>query len=165
MFDPRSPDPSDLGRRVARRMDSGGIVLRRWAGAWIDFVALAALFFGPAFLLRSLSINLAIGVGCVAVLAYFPVAEGVWGRSLGKLITGTIVVDRAGQPPGIGKAIVRTLFRLVEVNPFLFGGLPAGLAAWFTEEHQRLGDLVAGTYVVPLADLRKTRDVAAFEAF
>jgi uncharacterized RDD family membrane protein YckC len=145
-------------------MDSGGIILRRWAGAWIDFVALAALFLALGLSLRAVSINLALAAALVGVLAYFPVTEGLWGRSAGKFITGTIVVDRAGDRPGIGKAVIRTLFRLFEVNPFLVGGLPAGLAAWFTAEHQRLGDLVADTYVVPLRDLQKAQAEASLGA-
>lgn len=146
-------------------MDRGGSLLRRWAGAWIDFVAAAALILAIAFPLRSLSVAVLLGAALVAVLTYFIVTEGVWGRSAGKFVTGMIVVDKAGQPPGVGKAAIRTLFRLFEVNPFLLGGLPAGLAAWFTEEHQRLGDLIAGTYVVPLTELRKAREAATFEAF
>jgi uncharacterized RDD family membrane protein YckC len=64
------------------------------------------------------------------------------------------VVDKAGKRPGLGRATVRTLLRLVEVNPFLIGGLPAGLVAANTKAHQRIGDLLAGTYVVPLKELR-----------
>ena len=90
----------------------------------------------------------------MAALAYFPVTEGIWGRSAGKLITGAIVVNEDGDPPGIPKALVRTLLRLVEVNPFLMGGVPAGLCVVATKHHQRLGDLLANTYVVPFKALK-----------
>ncbi|MCP3963087.1 MAG: hypothetical protein GY719_35050 [bacterium] len=44
---------------------------------------------------------------------------------------------------------MRTLLRVFEVNPLLFGSLPAGLLVAFTKKHQRLGDSLAGTVVVP----------------
>jgi uncharacterized RDD family membrane protein YckC len=37
---------------------------------------------------------------------------------------------------------------LVEANPLLLGGLPAGIAILASERNQRLGDLAAGTLVV-----------------
>lgn len=86
--------------------------------------------------------------GAVAATLYFPVFEGVWGRSLGKLLAGLKVVDRHGRAPGLGRATVRTLFRLFEVNPVLAGGAPAGIAVLLTKRKRRLGDLAAGTYVL-----------------
>ena len=41
----------------------------------------------------------------------------------------------------------------VEVNPFLLGGLPAGLVLMVTPRRQRIGDLVAGTYVLLKKDV------------
>lgn len=149
------------GQRVAKRMDASSIIFRRWGGCWIDFVALALLGFsfvmlGAAFGTGPIASGLVI-LGMLAALAYFPVTEGIWGRSLGKLLTGTIVVNADGNPPGVIKAIIRTLARLVEVNPFLLGGLPAGIFVFNTKHCQRLGDMLAGTYVVRLDDLKRTK--------
>lgn len=47
---------------------------------------------------------------------------------------------------------MRTLLRLVEVSPFLAGGVPAGIVAAATKTHQRLGDLAAGTFVIRAKD-------------
>jgi len=91
----------------------------------------------------------------VVVAVYFIGAEGAFGQTLGKWITGTIVIDRGGQAPGFVKALVRTVLRLIEVNPFLVGGLPAGLALLLTKRRQRLGDLLAGTYVVRSSDVKQ----------
>jgi uncharacterized RDD family membrane protein YckC len=145
-----------VGERVARRTSSGGLLFRRWLGCWIDFLALAGLLALPVMVVALFGeyVPALLLVGFLLVLLYFPVTEGLWGRSLGKLVSGTIVVDGNGRPPGFGKAIVRTLLRLVEVNPFLMGGLPAGIVAMNTKAHQRIGDLVAETYVVPLKELR-----------
>jgi MFS family permease len=86
-------------------------------------------------------------------LAYFPVTETIWGRSLGKFVTGLIVVDKTGARPAFWRVLIRTLLRLVEVNPFLIGGIPAGICVIATKRKQRLGDLAAGTYVIPIKDL------------
>jgi uncharacterized RDD family membrane protein YckC len=154
-----------VARRLAQRMDVGGILLRRWGGCWIDFIAIAVLLVVSIALLRSLSEGIMMAVCGVLALAYFPVTEGIWGRSLGKLITGTIVVDADGRPPGIGRIVLRTLLRLVEVNPFLAGGIPAGICVMATKHKQRLGDLATSTYVVPVRDLeaasRRVDPVAA----
>jgi uncharacterized RDD family membrane protein YckC len=146
---------------IAAREDIGGLLVRRWLGCWIDFVAVAALFFGPAMVVDALApqsspaITTAIVVGLALALAYFPALEGRWGRTVGKLVTGLVVVDAQGRPPGYLRAIVRTLLRLLEVNPLLMGGIPAGVIVLLTKKRQRLGDLVAGTFVVPLTALQR----------
>jgi uncharacterized RDD family membrane protein YckC len=81
------------------------------------------------------------------------VLEGFWGRTPGKLIAGTIVVDAAGRPPGIWKAVLRTLARLFEVNPFLARGIPAGIVMLNSVTRRRVGDMWAKTYVVRIKDL------------
>jgi uncharacterized RDD family membrane protein YckC len=148
-----------VGERVARRTSVGGLILRRWFGCWIDFIAIILLVALPALVLRPFGPPGAgvVVVGFVLVLLYFPITEGLWGRSLGKLVSGTIVVDVKGRPPGFTKAIVRTLLRLIEVNPFLLGGIPAGIVAANTKAHQRIGDLLAGTYVVPIRELEAAK--------
>jgi uncharacterized RDD family membrane protein YckC len=154
---------SGIGVRAARKLDgSGGILFRRWAGCWIDFIVAGILFIASAAPFAAVSETdltdgQAIAVfftGVVAIAAYFTVSEGLTGRTLGKLLTGTIVVDAEGRPPGIWRALVRTLMRLVEVNPLLLGGIPAGIVVAMTKEKQRLGDLAAGTYVVPVKTLQ-----------
>jgi len=80
-------------------------------------------------------------------LAYFPVLDGYTGYSVGKYIFRVRVVNKYGESPGLLKSIVRALLRLIEVNPILFGGIPAGLVALFSERSHRLGDMLASTYV------------------
>jgi uncharacterized RDD family membrane protein YckC len=144
---------SGAGVRAARSLD-GGILLRRWFGCWIDFVVAGVLFMAPGLsFMGAASISdgaavSALGLALAVVIAYFTVTEGLFGRTLGKLVTGTIVVNAAGNPPGLWRALLRTLLRLVEANPFLLGGIPAGIVVALTPNKQRLGDLAAGTYVV-----------------
>jgi uncharacterized RDD family membrane protein YckC len=87
-------------------------------------------------------------------VAYFPLTEGLFGRSLGKLATRTVVVNAAGENPGIGRAFVRTLLRIVEVNPLFLGGVPAGIVAAASKTRQRLGDMAANTFVLKQEHLR-----------
>ena len=141
-------------QEISRSYDSS-IVVRRWAGAWIDFIALAILFLGPSALLSAAIYQSTMPLWAGLALVYFPLAEGLTGRSLGKFVSRTKVVDSKGRVPGIGKAIVRTLARLIEVNPFLAGGVPAGIAVLATPNHQRIGDLLAGTFVIKNEDLRR----------
>jgi len=150
----------DMARSLAAKLDPGSILLRRWAGCWLDFVALAVLngvALAPTLVIPDAPAAVAVAIFSVVTLGYFPLTEGIWGRSLGKLVTGTIVVDADGRPPGLTRAVVRTLLRLVEVNPFVAGGLPAGISVAVTKHRQRLGDLAAGTYVVPLEALEAAR--------
>ena len=59
-------------------------------------------------------------------LLYYTLFEGATkGRSLGKLITGTVAVQDDGNPVTWKKALVRSLSRLVPFEPFsAFGGTP-----------------------------------------
>jgi uncharacterized RDD family membrane protein YckC len=139
---------------IAVRSSLGQLLLRRWLGAWIDFIVLFSFLLVPDYILGSTLYQDTSWIWLSALILYFPVVEGLWGRSLGKLITGTIVVDNTGRPPGILKAGLRTLTRLVEVNPILVGGIPAGIAVAMSKRRQRLGDMLAQTYVVRVKDLR-----------
>ena len=52
---------------------------------------------------------------------------------------------------------IRTLLRIVEVNPGGCGAIPAGIAVYCTSRRQRLGDWLAGTLVVRKSRLRQFR--------
>jgi uncharacterized RDD family membrane protein YckC len=53
-----------------------------------------------------------------------------------------------GRPCGVRESLIRTLTRIIEANPLLFGGLPAGIVVMSSERRQRLGDTLAGTIVI-----------------
>lgn len=155
-------------RQVAENLSRGEMLLRRGVGFWIDIFVLAALVYGPVFALRKTLVGAepAVWIGVGLALLYFPVTEGRWGRSLGKLITGTVVVRADGRMPGYGWTVVRTLLRLIEANPFLFGALPAVVVLLATRDRRRLGDMASGTFVIPHSELRYVRvDEAPVEVF
>jgi uncharacterized RDD family membrane protein YckC len=81
-------------------------------------------------------------------VTYYAVLEGLFGASLGKRLAGLRVTDLEGRRIGWQAAIVRNLARLLDVLPFAY--LLGGILTLVTRRHQRLGDLLAGTLVVPL---------------
>ena len=82
-------------------------------------------------------------------LAYFVVLEGLWSRTLGKFFQGLVVRKLDGSPCDWTGALIRGFLRIFEVNPLLLGGLPAGLVIIASQRKQRIGDMLAGTVVVP----------------
>lgn len=130
------------------------IFFKRWAATIIDFI----LFLGfIGFLLFTMYDTKNWGIPILAVLflipAYYIFLEGYTGFTLGKFIMRIQTVNADGGTTGPLKALIRTALRLIEVNPFLVGGLPAGICVLVTKEKQRLGDIVAKTYVVNARDL------------
>lgn len=86
---------------------------------------------------------------CGTYLSYFFIFELVAGRTPGKMLTGLTVQKLTGEVCGLREALLRTGMRILETNPLLFGGLPAGLAIMASKRKQRLGDVLAQTIVVP----------------
>jgi uncharacterized RDD family membrane protein YckC len=90
------------------------------------------------------------GLAFLAQIANLVVLQGITGASIGKLIMGLRVVDENGDIARIGRAIVRWLFLvIVDAACVLIGLLTASL----THPHRRVGDFVAGTYVIGSADV------------
>jgi uncharacterized RDD family membrane protein YckC len=84
----------------------------------------------------------------VIYLGYFWVLETLWSRTLGKYFQGLIVRKLDGSRCDWKAALIRSALRVVEVNPLLLGGIPAGIVVISTPRKQRIGDLLAGTLVV-----------------
>ena len=82
-------------------------------------------------------------------VTYYAVLEGFFGATLGKRLAGLRVTDLEGRRITWQAAIVRNVARLLDVLPFTY--LLGGILTLATKRHQRLGDLLAGTIVVPLA--------------
>ncbi|MFY9825496.1 MAG: RDD family protein [Thermoanaerobaculia bacterium] len=129
------------------------IVIRRWLGTVIDFVVLAGIVAIPYFVLGERLWGYTLPLWGLLVALYYPLLEGLTGFTAGKLIARIKVVDEVGGLPGIKRALIRTLTRLIEVNPMLFGGIPAGVIVLSSKKRQRLGDMLAGTFVLKTSDL------------
>jgi len=81
-------------------------------------------------------------------LGYYFVQEALWSRTLGKYFQGLVVRKLDGTLGDWKTSLVRTVLRIVEVNPVLLGAIPAGLILILSDRKQRLGDILAGSVVV-----------------
>jgi uncharacterized RDD family membrane protein YckC len=84
-------------------------------------------------------------VTAVVVVAYHTVLEGLFGWTVGKRVTGLVVLGEDGSPIDIRSALKRNLLRVVD-GLFLY--LVAAVAVWASPTHQRFGDRAAHTIVV-----------------
>jgi hypothetical protein len=79
---------------------------------------------------------------------YYVFFEGIWhGSTPGKRNLGIRVIRQDGLPIGFREAALRNLLRVADMLPppcYILGGL----VAHFDSKGRRLGDMVAGTYVV-----------------
>ena len=120
----------------------------RLIAAFIDHVlALGVMFFAVMLVPESFP---ALKATCVFLvyLAYFVVLEALLSRTVGKFFQGLIVRKLDGSRCDWKAALIRGTLRIIEVNPILLGGLPAGLVIIASQRKQRIGDLMAGTVVV-----------------
>ena len=78
---------------------------------------------------------------------YFTLFEAFWnGRTPGKRVARIRVIQRSGRPIGLFESMARNLVRYIDQIPGIY---VVGVVAMFiTRQHQRLGDLAAGTLVV-----------------
>lgn len=127
-------DAAGLGSRLAANLLD--LLIMVVAGI---FLAVAGFFFDST-----------VGfVVVIALIAFLPsifgaLTEGLWnGRSPGKSAVGLRVVQATGQPVTWKHAVVRNLFRLVDLWLWL-----GPIFMVLTKRSQRLGDLAAGTIVV-----------------
>lgn len=106
------------------------------AERWRRFVNLLVDYFG--FFLLSVIIGLLIGViggvaavnrlqqipnyvvGVVILTLYYVPQELLFGRTLGKLVTGTKVVNEQGGKPSAGQVLGRTFSRFIPFEAFSF---------------------------------------------
>ncbi len=101
-----------------------------------------------AFQALSTLLQVLVVVGLFAALwVYWTACETLWrGQTMGKRLLGIRVVRVDGSPVGLYESAVRNLLRVVDFLPAMYGlGV---LSLLLTEQHRRLGDLVAGTLLV-----------------
>jgi hypothetical protein len=84
-----------------------------------------------------------LGLG-LSVLIYVLI-QGLRGWTPGKLLFGIRTVAEDGRAPGIGRAIIRWLFLIVDT---LCAGLVGFIVALTSRGHRRVGDMAAKTFVV-----------------
>jgi uncharacterized RDD family membrane protein YckC len=79
---------------------------------------------------------------------YFTLFEAFWnGRTPGKRVAKIRVIQRSGRSIGLVESMARNLVRYVDMQPFPIYAVGV-ITMFVTRQHQRLGDLAAGTLVV-----------------
>ncbi|MGH9605478.1 MAG: RDD family protein [Terracidiphilus sp.] len=138
------------------------------AGIGSRFIALLVdylIWFAGAFVLGLLFVAVVSSVGAFSRISaqwvvavgiflvflvnwgYFTLFEAFWnGQTPGKRVAHIRVIQRSGRAIGLFESMARNLVRYVDQFP---GFYAVGVIAMFvTKQHQRLGDLAAGTLVV-----------------
>jgi len=122
---------------------------RRFVNLLIDYMGFFALSFvfgillamiagtrGVAWLQSGIGPQYLFGFG--TMLVYYVPLEALFGRTLGKLVTGTMVVNEAGGKPSFGQVLGRTLCRFIPFEAFSF----------FAADARGWHDKIPRTYVV-----------------
>lgn len=152
VFEDLTADQQVTGEAVALEVPPASVGLRLVSGL-LDVVVQAVLLTVLTVLAAVAAPDdaLAAAFGVVALVLVLLVAPSVvetatGGRSLGKLVTGLRSVRDDAGPVSFHHVFVRHLVGVVEI--WLLVGVPAVLAALGSRKGKRLGDMVAGTYVV-----------------
>jgi len=121
---------------------------RFFAALFDNFIAVIAAL-GAAMQFGGHGDGAAWAAAAVAFFGYYLVSEVVFGNTFGKWAMGLRIRTVEGDKITSRQALVRSLLRVLEVNPILLGALPAAAAMFFSKRRQRIGDRLAGTVVVP----------------
>lgn len=80
---------------------------------------------------------------------YFTLFEAFWnGRTPGKRAARIRVIQRSGRPIGLFESMARNFIRYIDMLPIVVPYALGTVIIFFSRDHQRLGDLAAGTLVV-----------------
>ncbi len=141
------------GDAVELDLRPAGFASRAVSGA-IDIAVQIAVLLGLLWLLDRIGSSLdAAAAAALSLVVTVFVLVGVpmitetltRGRTLGKLVMGLRTVRDDGGPIRFRHALVRALLEIVDVVPF---GGPALISSLASPLGKRLGDVLAGTYVV-----------------
>jgi len=122
-----------------------------WAAAVLVLLVLFSVFLPGVGASSKPSAQWAAAIGIFILFllnwGYFTLFEAFWnGRTPGKRVARIRVIQRSGRAIGLFESMARNLVRYVDQFPFFYA---VGVIAIFvTRQHQRLGDLAAGTLVV-----------------
>ncbi|VVO37727.1 RDD family protein [Pseudomonas fluorescens] len=134
------------------------LLIRRAGAYFVDFGAIILI----SLWLDSQE-NLPFGGGelVFVYLFLYPLCEWLFnGRTPGKYVFGIIVINGAGDPPTLVQTLIRGITRMIEA--------PLGIITIFifaqSERCQRVGDMLARTYVIAAKDLAQLRAQMSFSA-
>ena len=129
-------------------LSSKGTFTSRYMAAGLDNVTALLLGFLAAKSLPTENPYTQTLMVIAVYLGYYFLFETLFSRTPFKMLSGLIVLKYDGDRLSAREAAIRTLFRFIDANPALIGGLPAALTIYFSHLKQRWGDMAAGTMVV-----------------
>ncbi len=93
------------------------------------------------------AIAILIAIPFLLEWGYFTLFEAFWrGQTPGKRIMRIRVIQETGRPMGLFESMARNLVRIIDWLPTFY--IIGVISMFLTRRQQRLGDLVAGTFVV-----------------
>ena len=145
---PHRLDPNDPLRPFPEDSPQGTTVPRHMAAVADNLIAVIASVLAAKQLPDSLPALQVIAMVC-CYLGYYLLFEALFSTTPAKYTTGLTVRDFDGGRCTFRQTVIRTLFRLIEVNPLVLGFVPAAASILWSRDKQRFGDKVARTVVVP----------------
>ncbi|MFY0673283.1 MAG: RDD family protein [Bacteroidia bacterium] len=110
----------------------------RFANLFIDGIIVRVLNTVLTLAIATIEPSIGYVVGFLTYFIYYIALEAATGQTLGKMITGTIVVDEHGQKIDGGKAAIRTICRIIPFEPLSF----------FGSKRRGWHDTISKTYVI-----------------
>jgi len=123
-----------------------------WFAGFIVVLILLVIFLPGIKAFSEISEQWAVAIVILFVFllfwGYFTLFEAFWnGRTPGKRVARIRVIQRSGRAISLFESMARNLVRYVDMQPFPMYAVGV-IAIFSTRQHQRLGDLAAGTLVV-----------------
>ena len=122
-----------------------------WGAGFVVLVVVALFILPGIHAFSKISEQWAIAIVIFLIFlmnwGYFTLFEAFWnGRTPGKRVAKIRVIQKSGRAIGLFESMARNFVRYVDQIPFFYA---VGVITMFvTRQHQRLGDLAAGTLVV-----------------
>jgi uncharacterized RDD family membrane protein YckC len=135
--DVRTPSVSARGTKVPRHL----------AGLLDNLIALVVSFICARQLPEHWIVLQAVVI-VIVYLAYYFFFEHFFSATPAKAIYGLTIRSADGERCSVRQILIRTLYRLLEVNPMLLGCLPAAFSILRSPHSQRYGDKRANTVVI-----------------
>ena len=149
---PTDVDQLVTGEAVALELPPASVGIRLGSGL-IDLTIQIVLLIVGIIVAEAVTPDEALGAVAVIVVVAVVIVLGpatletlTMGRTVGKLVLGTRTVRDDAGPISFHHAFIRALVGVVEI--WVFWGVPALVTSLVNSRGKRLGDLVAGTYVV-----------------
>ena len=128
---------------------TGDVTLQRIVAYLVDSILIGVV--GVPFALAASVLGNTAGIlltlaGLAVILVYVFLLEGLIGYTPGKYLLGLVVVKSDGSRCTVGAALIRNLAWVIDMLPGV--NLVAIASIYLTDNHQRVGDLLADTLVV-----------------